>query len=160
MRTTIGVILALLLNLSSNAWADTSTTNSNLQPSADITPDQVIKIVVEALRCNDPETGDEGIATVWRFAAPSNKAITGPLERFSNMLRGGFSNMLNHSNAEFGPIEIDGDRATQPVWLVTPQGNEFGYVFTIRRQGVGEYEGAWMTESVYPVGTRDRGTTI
>ena len=87
MRIKFGVFLAVLLNLSSSAWADSPTNALSAEPSVNIKPSEVVQIVVDALRVNDPQTGDKGIATVWRFAAPSNKAITGPLARFSQMIK-------------------------------------------------------------------------
>ncbi len=160
MRISIGLVLALLLNLSSNAWADSSTQRTDLKPAVNMEPDAVVQIVIDALRDNDPTAGDDGIATVWRFAAPSNKAMTGPLERFTQMLKGGFSEMLNHIDSDYGPMEIDGDLAIQPVWLITPSGDEVGYVFQLRKQSAGPFQGMWMTESVYPIAPKKRGTTI
>lgn len=160
MRITIGVIFAILLKLSFNAWADSSAADLSVEPAADIKPGEVVQIVVDALRINDSQTGDEGIATVWRFAAPGNKAVTGPLPRFSQMLKGGFADMLNHVDSEYGPIIIEDDLAVQPVWLITPSGDEVGYVFHIRKQGAGDYDGIWMTEAVFPIPPRDSGTSI
>ncbi len=158
MRTHIVVFLAFLLNLSSTAWADSSVNGPS--PSTELTPTEVIRIVVEALKTNDTASGDEGIATVWRFAAPSNKAVTGPLPRFSAMLKRGFGEMFNHIDDDYGPIEIQDDVAMQPVWLVTPQGDEVAYMFRVRRQSEGEFDGMWMTESVYPIAPKKRGKVI
>jgi len=140
MRILFGIVLAILLNLSSNAWADTLRTTFSAEPAVGIEPGEVIQIVVDALRSNDSDSGDEGIALVWRFAAPSNKAITGPLPRFSQMIKRGFPDM--------------------PVWLLTPSGDEVGYLFQLRKQTSGEYEGMWMTESVYPLAPRRSGRSI
>jgi len=160
MRIIFGVFLAVLLNLSSSAWADSPTSTLSAEPESGLKPSDVVKIVIDALRINDPQAGDEGIATVWRFAAPSNKAFTGPLPRFTQMLKEGFADMLNHVDSEFGPIIIEDDLAMQPVWLITPSGDESGYVFHIRKQVDGEYAGLWMTEAVFPIAPRGSGTTI
>jgi len=159
MRATIYVILSLLLILSSNVHADLNRLEK-ADPSTELAPDQVVRIVVDALRSNDSAAGDNGIATVWRFAAPSNKAVTGPLERFTNMIKGGFGDMLNHIDSDFGPIEIEDDLATQPVWLTTETGDEVGYIFRIRLQDDGEFKGMWMTEAVYPLAPKTPGTSI
>ena len=157
MRPSIGIVLVLLLNLSFNVSADTA---SQKEPSTAIRPNEVVEIIVDALRTNDPDSGDEGIATVWRFAAPSNKAVTGPLPRFKQMIKGGFPAMLNHIDTDFGPLRIEGDLAVQPVWLVTPTGDQVGYLFRLRRQNDGQYAGMWMTEAVYPIAPKKPGTTI
>lgn len=160
MRILFGVFLAVLLNLSSITWADSPTDTLSVEPAVGIKPGEVVKIVVDALRDNDSEDGDQGIATVWRFAAPSNKAITGPLPRFSQMLKGGFADMLNHIDSDFGPIKIEDDLAVQPVWLITPSGDEVGYVFRLRKQTTDEYNDIWMTESVYPIAPKQSGISI
>jgi len=160
MRLKHGVFLAILLILSSNVWADAKPSEGIQEPSPNLSPAAVIRIVIEALRDNKAELDDDGIATVWRFAAPSNKAITGPADRFAHMIKNGFSEMLNHVDSNYGPLEIDNDRAAQPVWLLTPQGEEVGYLFHLRRQGDGEYEGMWMTEAVYPIPPRSSDTSI
>ena len=160
MRSLSGAFLAFLLTLSSNAWAETDTHDLSVQPSVGIEPSEVVQIVVDALRVNDPNKGDEGIATVWRFAAPSNKAVAGPLPRFTQMLKGGFADMLNHLDSDYGAISIEEDLAMQPVWLTTPAGNEVGYVFHIRKQGSGKFNGIWMTEAVYPIAPRSSSTSI
>lgn len=157
MRTSIGILLVLLLNLSFSAWADTLTPR---KPSVTIKPDEVVEIIIDALKTNDPENGDQGIETVWRFAAPSNKAVTGPLQRFTQMIKGSFPDMLNHIDDDIGPIQVEGDIAIQPVYLVTPQGDEVGYLFRLRRQRSGDYKGMWMTEAVYPIAPKTPGTTI
>ena len=118
MRPILALLLAVLLNLSSNAWADSLANPLTAEPAVNIKPDEVVQIVVDALRLNDSEAGDKGIAAVWRFAAPSNKAITGPLPRFSQMLKIGFADMLDHVSSDFGPVDIDNDVAVQPLSLI------------------------------------------
>ncbi len=157
MRASFGRILVFLLILSSNAWAGTGAPKG---PSTAIKPAEVVEIIIEALRTNDPSDGDEGIVTVWRFAAPSNRAFTGPLPRFKQMIKSGFPEMLNHIDEDFGPMEIRGDVALQPVWLVTRNGEQVGYLFSLRRQSEGYYEGMWMTESVAPIAPKKPSTTI
>lgn len=132
------------------AFADT---NSNA-PHSELAPEQVVVIVIDALKTNDPSKNDDGIATVFNFASPGNKSTTGPLARFTKMIKNGFADMLNHSNSEFGPMDIDGNTALQAVWLTTPTGKEIGYVFQIGKQKGGEFDGMWMTESVWPIGDR------
>lgn len=139
----IRTFLIALLVLSTQADAD------NLQPSAEYRPDEVIQIVLDALQQNDDE--DSGIATVFRFASPGNRANTGPLERFTGMIKRGFPDMLNHIGSRTGDIVIEGDTAMQNVWLTTPAGTEVGYLFQVGRQPSGEFEGVWMTEAVYPL---------
>ena len=123
---------------------------STPEPNADLSPQEVVQIVIQALKENDAAT-DAGIATVFRFASPGNKASTGPLERFSRMIKHGFSDMLNHIGSRTEAMKLDGHTALQPVYLTTQDGKEVGYLFQIGQQKSGPFEGMWMTEAVYPL---------
>ena len=112
----------------------------------------MVEIVVSALQANSEENNDAGIATVYSFASPGNRANTGPLERFARMVKGGFPDMLNHLGARYEPIEITGNNALQAVWLTSVTGKETGYAFKMGKQLSGEYKGMWMTEAVIPLG--------
>ncbi len=126
----------------------------NTKPNTELGPNDVIKIVIDALKNNDPEKGDDGIATVFEFASPGNKSMTGPLPRFTKMIKGGFQEMLNHTSSEFSEMDLTGDTALQAVWLTTRSGQTTGYVFQLGKQTEGEFKGMWMTESVWPLGDR------
>lgn len=130
-----------------------------IAPSEIFSPQQVISIVVDSLKSNGED--DQGIATVFRFASPSNKSVTGPLSRFTQMLKRGFPDMLNHTGVRYDDIDISGDSAVQAVWLQTESGAEYGYAFQLRKQGSGVHEGMWMTEAVIPLGeAKDSGIRI
>lgn len=127
----------------------------SVAPNQSYTAQQVINIVVESLQNNSP--GDEGIATVFRFASPGNKSVTGPLSRFTQMIKRGFPDMLNHAGVRYDAIEITDDSAVQAVWLQTQSGSEIGYAFQLRKQRGGTHDGMWMTEAVIPLGKNKNG---
>ncbi|MFT5894212.1 MAG: hypothetical protein ACI8VW_001079 [bacterium] len=129
----------------------------SIAPNETYTPQQVITIVVDSLQKNT--AGDEGIATVFRFASPGNKSATGPLSRFTQMLKSGFSDMLNHTGVRYDAIDVAGDMAVQAVWLQTQSGAEYGYAFQLRKQRGGTHDGMWMTDAVIPLG-KNRGIRI
>lgn len=124
--------------------------DATVTPNQDYTPQQVISIVVNSLQKNT--LANEGIATVFRFASPENKSATGPLSRFTQMLKRGFPDMLNHKGVRYDAIDIVGDMAVQAVWLQTQSGAEFGYAFQLRKQRGGMHDGMWMTDAVVPLG--------
>ena len=133
--------------------------DDQLVPGPQYSPQQVVKIVIEALRDNDASKNDDGIATVYKFASPGNRSSTGPLARFSNMIKRGFPDMLNHSEARYDTMEITGDTAVQAVWLLTPSGKEVGYAFQVSKQKGGDYSDMWMTDAVVPLGPGSQGGT-
>ncbi|MFK8076384.1 MAG: DUF4864 domain-containing protein [Granulosicoccus sp.] len=143
--TSMALLLAGLL-VAKSSFSD----QISPKPSTDLSPQQVINIVVESLQNNAAD--DAGIATVYRFASPGNKANTGPLARFTYMIKRGFSDMLNHVGVRYDDMEMTGDVAVQAVWLQTVTGAEYGYAFQLRKQKGGETDGMWMTEGVIPLG--------
>ncbi|MEL6445437.1 MAG: DUF4864 domain-containing protein [Bacteroidota bacterium] len=119
------------------------------QPSPDLSPEDVIRLQVEALQRNDEPYPDAGIAAAFRFASPANKSATGPLERFSAMVKGPvYGAMLGFERAEYGTMRVQGDRAAQRVTLVQADGQRVSYVFGLSKQTSGTYEGCWMTDAV------------
>lgn len=126
--------------------------DKTIAPNQRYSPQQVITIVVDSLQNNTDD--DEGIATVFRFASPLNKASTGPLLRFTQMIKRGFPDMLNHTGVSYDAMEIADDTAVQAVWLQNQSGAEFGYAFQLRKQSGGAHDGMWMTEAVIPLGKK------
>ncbi len=113
----------------------------------DLTPQEVVRIQVEALADNDAD--NNGIARTFEFASPDNKRATGPLPRFIMLLNNPmYQGMLNHKRAIYGTMEIQGDTAQQTVTIVDQADNETTYLFTLSKQTAADYAGAWMTDSV------------
>ncbi len=129
------------------------------RPSAEHAPDEVVRIVVAALQENDASADDAGIATVFAFASPGNRAATGPLTRFEMMIKRGYADMLSFRESRFGEMQREQDIAMQVVWLMQPDGRETGYVFQLGKQDGGEYDGMWLTDAVYPIGEGPRSGT-
>lgn len=118
-------------------------------PHPRLLPEEVIELQLAALRRNDEPTPDAGIATAFEFASPGNRAFTGPLERFIALVKSPhYAPMLNHRAATFGPLDIEGDFATQQVMLLDASGESAIYGFELSRQTDGPYQGCWMTDSV------------
>ena len=68
-----------------------------LIPNNSILPAEVIKIQLVALMNNDTKFKDSGIEQTWNFAHPSNKKVTGPLDKFKRMIKGdSYQMMINH----------------------------------------------------------------
>jgi hypothetical protein len=73
------------LNITMTAWLLVLTTTvlaatppvEATEPSPDLAPEEVVRMQVEWLRTNDADA--HGIAQVFAFASPANRAQTGPL---------------------------------------------------------------------------------
>ena len=127
--------------------------SEELQPGPNLSPGDVIKIQVEALQYNNSQ--DAGIAVTFRFASAANKHVTGPLNRFKRLLKSpDYKPMLNHKTAEYGPLEISDNTATQRVTIIDPNGKASIYLFELSKQTSGPCQNCWMTDSVIAVPTR------
>lgn len=120
-----------------------------IQPDPGYGPGEVIRLLLEALAHNDAPYQDAGIKTVYRFASPANKRLTGPLAHFTLMLHGpAYGPMLDYVAVEYGPLEVGVRRAQQPVIVTSSAGKRIGYIFELSRQTAAPFKGAWMTDGV------------
>ncbi len=119
------------------------------QPNPNLSPEQVITIVLEALQRNDEQAPDSGIATAFRFASPGNRAATGPLERFIQLVKSpAYKPLLNHKTAARGNVRIAEDVARQRITLTAANGERIVYLFTVSKQTEEPYKNFWMTDGV------------
>ena len=120
------------------------------EPDPSLSPQDVVSIQIEALRNNDTPYEDRGIEVTFNFASPTNKRVTGPLERFKVMVRNPvYGPMINHRSAEYENVRVEGDFAQVDAILQSKDGQYSGYRFMLSRQHGNEYEGSWMTDAVY-----------
>lgn len=123
--------------------------NTLPQPHPDLSPEEVIRIQLDALKDNDSDN-DMGIATAFNFASPGNKAYTGPLSRFKQIVRNPvYGVMLNHKYADYEPaMFVAVDVAQQRVMITGSNSQTVIYTFTLSRQRDNKYRGCWMTDGV------------
>ncbi len=125
------------------------TGDKGLLPNRNLSPADVIRIQIGALGRNDIPHENAGIEITFLFASPRNKLVTGPLPRFIQLVSNPvYRPMLNHRQAEYGPLQVEGVNATQPVILIASDGQRVGYLFTLSRQDGGTCDGCWMTDGV------------
>jgi hypothetical protein len=123
-------------------------------PTPTLTPEQVVRIQLEALRGNDAT--DEGIALCYLFASPNNKSFTGPLPRFTRMIEEStYSLMLSYRQAAYETMEVMGQAARQKVTLYG-DGQAMTFTFYLAKQDHQACRGCWMTEAVTAEATRGR----
>lgn len=175
-RSLIGMVLCLggFLSLAQGNDADqirggfitvgSETGDGGLFPNRNLSPADVVRIQIRALGRNDMPHENAGIEIAFRFASPRNKLVTGPLPRFIQLVSNPvYRAMLDHRQAKYGPLQIEGVKATQPVILIASDGQRVGYLFTLSRQDGGACDGCWMTDGVMRFevhGDQDRLLTI
>jgi len=109
----------------------------------------VVKIVMNALQKNDVPSKNRGIAVTFNFASSANKNVTGPIERFVNMVSELVcAQMVDHLGAVYEKIKIKGDSASIDVIIKGVSGKFVGFRFLLTKQRDNEFDGTWMTDNV------------
>lgn len=118
-------------------------------PDPKFSPVDVVRIQLQAMQVNDIPHKNAGIEVAFRFASPRNKMTTGPLARFIDLVNNPvYRPMLNHRRADFGQLEIEENKAVQPVVVIGSNGERTSYLFALSKQRSGRYASCWMTDAV------------
>ena len=131
-----------------------------LKPNKSIQPKEVVEIQLSALMKNDSPYQDRGILQTWEFAHPNNQKYTGPIERFTKMLKGNaFSMLLNHKENKISEVFKSDDVATYEVLILSIDKRYFKFKWQVEKiTSEGELKDCWLTTAVsQPV---DMGSAI
>lgn len=122
-----------------------------ISPHPSLKPENVIEIQLQSLQKNNEPSHDAGIIQTWIFAHPSNKLMTGPIERFALMMKNqNYKNILYHRNHEIEPVFKTYNRAQFAVTITTSDGKKMTFKWELQKVKKGEFSGSWMTTSVSP----------
>jgi Domain of unknown function (DUF4864) len=138
---------------------------TDLVPRPELSPEEVVQYQVAALQQNDDPKSDAGIERAFRFASPSNKQLTGPLENFVRIVKSpAYSPLLNSRSSAIVGSELKDDQAKISVRIVAVDGRPLTYVFILSKQNEGDFRDCWMTDGVAPLkdpeDDADQGVTI
>tara|TARA_B100000287_G_scaffold2447_1_gene2427 strand:- start:1024 stop:1509 length:486 start_codon:yes stop_codon:yes gene_type:complete len=127
-----------------------STLAEIIKPSADIKPNEVVKIQLSALMKNDFPNKDSGIVQTWEFAHPNNQKVTGPIERFKNLLKtDSYSMLLNHSNHEVLEVYKSDKTATFEVTVLDKEKKYYKFKWQVEKYKIdGTLKNCWLTTAV------------
>jgi len=140
--TVLGLTLVFMLTAQSHA-------SELLSPDPEMNPQQVVSIQLEALRINDVPYQDAGIAQVWAFAHPDNKLLTGPLSRFTQMIKNeAYRILIGHTDHKIELVSKTITEALFAVSVTASDGKVYGYRWNVKKVLSGEFAGAWMTSAV------------
>lgn len=132
------------------AVPDTPTSTEPLTPARAVTmrptcergPRQVIAIQLTALQAANASAG---LATLWAFTAPSQRALYDSYDAFTDATRRANGELLNATELSFGTFTLLGDGAVQVVTATRPDGERVGFDVVVERQRGGRFDGCWMT---------------
>ena len=121
-----------------------------LKPTPEINPEEVVKIQLSSLMNNNEPYLNAGIEQTWEFAHPSNRAFTGPIQRFTQMMYApSYAVMLDHKKHEIIEVKLDKNIAYFFIELTSTDGKIFGFKWTLEKvKEVGGFKDCWMTTAV------------
>ena len=121
-----------------------------IKPNIEIEPKKVVKIQLSALMKNDNPYKDSGIIQTWEFAHPNNQKITGPLEKFKNMIKtDSYSMLINHSNHEILEVYMSSKIATFEVTVLDNEKKYYKFKWQVEKYDrEGQLKDCWLTTAV------------
>ena len=121
-----------------------------LKPSTKIDAIEVIKMQLSALMKNDFPYKDSGIVQTWEFAHPKNQRVTGPLERFKNMMKTeSYSMLINHKGHEIKEVYKSDEVATFEVTVLDKEKNYYKFKWQVEKYKLdGPLKNCWLTTAV------------
>ena len=121
-----------------------------LKPTPEINPEEVVKIQLSSLMNNNEPYLNAGIEQTWEFAHPSNRAFTGPIQRFTQMMYApSYSVMLDHKKHDIIEVKLDKNIAYFFIELTSTDGKIFGFKWTLEKvKEEGGFKDCWMTTAV------------
>ena len=121
-----------------------------IKPSANIEPNEVVKIQLSALMKNDFPNKDSGIVQTWEFAHPNNQKVTGPIEKFKNMLKtDSYSMLLDHSTHEVLEVYKSDKVATFEVTVLDKKKKYYKFKWQVEKYIIeGTLKDCWLTTAV------------
>ena len=121
-----------------------------LKPNTNIDPKKVVEIQLSALMKNDIPYIDRGIIQTWEFAHPNNQKITGPIERFKNMIKtDSYSMLINHKDHEITEVYKSEEMATFEVMVLDKEKKYYKFKWQVEKYKVeGPLKDCWLTTAV------------
>ena len=120
------------------------------KPRTNIEPEQVVLIQLSALMKNDNPYKDRGIIQTWEFAHPNNQRVTGPLERFKNMIKtDSYSMLINHKDHEIKEVYKSKEVATFEVMVLDREKKYYKFKWQVEKYKLdGPLKDCWLTTAV------------
>ena len=121
-----------------------------VKPNTNIQAIKVVKMQLTALMKNDSPYKDFGIVQTWEFAHPKNQRVTGPLERFKNMMKtDSYSMLINHKGHEIKEVYKSTEVATFEVTVLDKEKNYYKFKWQVEKYKLdGPLKNCWLTTAV------------
>ncbi len=141
----------LLLKFITIFFISISVSNAELiKPNSKISPSEVVKIQLLGLQKNNDGFKDSGIEQTWNFAHPSNKEVTGPLDRFKRMIKSdNYQMMINHLSHTITQVRSDASWAQFEVIILDKEKIYHKFNWQVEKYTEeGPLKNCWLTTMV------------
>jgi hypothetical protein len=138
------IISTLTLMSALNAKAELITPNNEIKPY------QVIKIQLTSLMKNDQPNQDSGIKQTWEFAHPNNQKNTGPISKFTKMLKGkSYEMLLDHLEHKIVEVKSNDLTVLFEVTVLDPSKVYYKFNWQVEKYSEeGPLKDCWLTTIV------------
>ena len=121
-----------------------------LEPNINIGPYDVVKIQLTGLQNNDKLSEDFGIKQTWNFAHPNNKKYTGPLDKFTKMIKGdSYQMLIDHLQHTINPLGNSDKWAQYEVVILDKNKIYHKFSWQVEKyEGEGPLNDCWLTTMV------------
>ena len=137
-------LIILLFLVSNTSYANLIKPNINLEPF------DVLMIQLNSLKNNNSPYKDAGIEQTWEFAHPINKASTGPLEKFKQMIyTDSYKILISHNNSKITILNGAPNKFVYKVNILSKDKKKYYYIWQIEKvKQNGKFKDCWMTTAV------------
>ena len=113
--------MKILLKLIFFFFVFTNISNANLiKPNSNLKPFEVLIIQLNSLKNYNNPYKDAGIEQAWEFAHPLNKASTGPLKKFRQMIYSdNYKILISHENNKTIVLKEKPNKLVYKVYILS-----------------------------------------
>ena len=121
-----------------------------IKPKPTLKPLDVLLIQLNSLKNNNIPYKDAGFEQTWEFAHPNNKTITGPLNRFKQMIYSkSYEILISHENSEITILKETENMSTYKVLILSKDKKKYYYIWQVEKVLFeGDLKDCWMTTNV------------
>jgi len=121
-----------------------------IKPQPAIKPLEVLLIQLNSLKNNNIPYADAGIEQTWEFAHPNNKLMTGPLNKFKEMIYSkSYEILISHENSEVTVLKELDNKSIYKVIILSKDKKKYYYIWQVEKVLLdGDLKNCWMTTSV------------
>ncbi len=121
-----------------------------IKPQPTLKPLDVLLIQLNSLKNNNIPYRDAGIEQTWEFAHPNNKAVTGPLSRFKQMIYSkSYEILISHESSEITILKETKNISIYKVFILSKDKKKYYYTWQVEKVLFeGDLKNCWMTTNV------------